>query len=59
MNDTHKNSAGRLPGVLRRVLCVFGVHDFRMLEVRFGIGKGNNIEKLECRRCGVNSTRRR
>ena len=59
MNDARNDSAGRKPAPLSRVLCILGLHDYRMLEVRFGLGKGNNIEKLECRRCGSKSTRRR
>ena len=59
MNDARDDSAGRIPAALRRLLCVLGVHDLRILEMRFGFGKGNHIEKLECRRCGFKSTRRR
>ena len=51
----------RAPAFLRRLgrlLCLLGIHDFRILEVKFGFGVGNRIEKLECRRCGLASTRR-
>lgn len=58
MNDARNEPAGRVSAALGRLLCVLGVHDFRMLEVRFGLGKGNNIEKRECRRCGRSATRR-
>jgi len=58
MNDARKGLAKRVRAPIGRLLCFLGVHDFRVLEVRFGFGQGNHIEKVECRRCGWNSTRR-
>lgn len=58
MNDERKDLARRLPASVGRLLCLVGFHDFRVLEVRFGFGQGNRIEKVECRRCGQLSTRR-
>ena len=58
MNDKRNHLGKRLTTPVGRVLCMLGVHDFRVLELRFGIGRGNNIEKVECRRCGRNSIRR-
>ncbi|NIM27011.1 MAG: hypothetical protein GTO67_08645 [Gammaproteobacteria bacterium] len=58
MNDEHNHLTRRLPAPIGRFLCFVGVHDFRVLEVRFGFGEGNRIEKVECRRCGRLSTRR-
>jgi hypothetical protein len=58
MNDERNDHARLLPATLRRLLCYVGIHDYRVLEVRFGFGEGNRIEKVECRRCGQVSTRR-
>ena len=43
---------------LSRLLCLLGIHDFRILEVKFGFGVGSRIEKVECRRCGLITSRR-
>ncbi len=43
---------------LSRLLCLLGIHDFRILEVKFGFGVGSRIEKVECRRCGLVTSRR-
>lgn len=51
----------RVPDVIQRLsrlLCLVGVHDYRILEVKFGFGVGSRIEKVECRRCGLVTTRR-
>ncbi|MDX1512491.1 MAG: hypothetical protein R3174_02000 [Gammaproteobacteria bacterium] len=48
-----------LPGWLGWLLCQFGLHDFRIVEVSFGFGPGNTVEKVECRRCGFHTSRRR
>lgn len=51
----------RVPDLLQRLsrlLCFVGIHDFRILEVKFGFGVGSRIEKVECRRCGLVTTRR-
>jgi hypothetical protein len=58
MNDERNDRASRLPAIVGRLLCLLGLHDVRVLEVRFGFGQGNHIEKVECRRCGLVSTRR-
>lgn len=46
-----------LPPLLGRVLCWFGFHDFRVLNVTFGFGT-DGVEKGVCRRCGVVRTRK-
>lgn len=58
MNDERNNLVKRLRRLVGRLLCFLGVHDYRVLEVRFGFGQGNCIEKVECRRCELVSTRR-
>ena len=38
---------------LGRLLCQLGIHDFRVVNVTFGFGGAGNVERLECRRCGL------
>lgn len=40
-----------------RLLCWLGVHDFRVVDVTFGFGASGNVERMECRRCGLVTTR--
>ncbi len=40
-----------------RILCWLGFHDFRVIDVTFGFGEGGSVERVECRRCGVLTTR--
>ncbi len=41
-----------------RLLCWRGIHDFRVVDVTFGFGEGGSVERVECRRCGLVTTRR-
>ena len=41
-----------------RLLCWLGLHNFRVIDRIFGFGAGGDIEKVECRRCGVIISRR-
>jgi hypothetical protein len=47
-----------LPHWLGRFLCLIRIHDFRVVDVTFGFGAAGNVERVECRRCGVTATRR-
>ncbi len=38
---------------LKELLCRLGFHNFRILEVTCGFGDAGDVEKVECRRCGV------
>ncbi len=46
-----------LPPLLGCFLCWLGFHDFRVIDRTFGFGAGGEVEKVECRRCGVIVTR--
>ncbi len=48
----------KLGGVVGRLLCWLGIHDFRVVDVTFGFGGGGSVERIECRRCGLVMTRR-
>jgi hypothetical protein len=43
--------------VFRRLLCLLGFHDFRVVEATMGFGSSGAVEKVECRRCGHLTTR--
>ncbi len=43
----------KLPDALQDLLCRLGLHDFRVIEVTCGFGDAADVEKVECRRCGV------
>ncbi|MGH8584402.1 MAG: hypothetical protein ACREWG_16855 [Gammaproteobacteria bacterium] len=43
---------------LGRIACFMGLHNFRVVEVTFGFGGSDAVEKLECRRCGQTAARR-
>ena len=38
-------------GVLGRLLCQIGAHDFEVVDVTFGFGRNETIERVRCRRC--------
>ena len=43
--------------IIGRLPCLLGFHDFRVLEVTFGFGAGGNVERIQCKRCGLITTR--
>lgn len=43
---------------LGRLLCIVGLHDFRLIDVSLTFGTGGEVKKLECQRCGVTKTQR-
>jgi hypothetical protein len=40
-----------------RLFCWLGFHDFDVISVTFGFGEGGNVEKVQCKRCGLVTTR--
>ena len=46
-----------VPKILGRLLCLLGIHDFRILEVTYGFTIGSNVQRLQCKRCGRITTR--
>ena len=43
--------------MIRRLLCLLGLHKFDIVEVVGGFGAGESVEKVECRYCGAVVTR--
>jgi hypothetical protein len=54
---TVAESHDRMPNWIGRLLCWFGFHDYRLIEVVGGFGGGGQVQKVECRRCGYATTR--
>ena len=54
---TVAESRDRLLDWIGRLLCQFGFHDYRLIEVVGGFGAGGQVQKVECRRCGYVTTR--
>ena len=46
-----------MPRVLARILCLLGVHDFRLVERIMSFGSEGGVEKVRCTRCGLTITR--
>ena len=42
-----------MPKILGRLLCLLGIHDFRVTEATFGFGPGGSVQKVQCKRCGL------
>ena len=43
--------------LLGQVLCLIGVHDFRVIDVTYGFGQGGGVAKVQCKRCGLVTTK--
>lgn len=48
----------RLRQWLDRALCMLGLHQFEVIEVRMGFGPSGAVETVRCRRCGHVRARR-
>ena len=50
-------SRDRMLNWIGRLLCRFGFHDYRLIEVVGAFGASGQVQKVECRRCGFATTR--
>ncbi len=50
-------SRDRMRDWIGRLLCGFGFHDYRLIEVVGAFGASGQVQKVECRRCGYTTTR--
>ena len=50
-------SRDKMLGWIGRLLCLFGFHDYRLIEVVGSFGVSGQVRKVECRRCGYTTTR--
>lgn len=46
-----------MQALIARLLCLVGWHDFKIIEASFGFGASGGVEKVQCRRCGLVTTR--
>ncbi len=54
---THMREVLRSARVLIRLPCLLGFHTFRVVEKVVSFGSGGNVEKVQCKRCGLTITR--
>jgi len=50
--DNQTEEQPNQPDLIGRILCMLGLHDYRVEETTFGFGGGGSVEKDRCRRCG-------
>ena len=50
-------SLDKLREWIGRLVCRFGFHDYRLMEMVSGFGRSGQVQKVECRRCGYVTTR--
>lgn len=43
--------------ILGRILCLLGLHDYRLVERNVSFGSEGAVEKVQCKRCGLTITR--
>ena len=44
-------------GILGRLLCLLGVHDFKVIDATIGFGSAGETSTVKCQRCGRVDTR--
>jgi hypothetical protein len=54
---TVAESRDKMLNWIGRRLCLFGIHDYHLIEVIGAFGVGGQVQKVECRRCGYATTR--
>jgi hypothetical protein len=55
--STHMREVLRSARILVRLPCLLGFHSFRVIEKVVCFGSGGNVEKVQCKRCGLTVTR--
>ena len=38
---------------LNYLLCLLGIHRYKVIDITFGFGKGSAIQKIKCKICGI------
>ncbi len=52
-----KRRAVGLAGMIGRLLCLLGFHDFKIIDATLGFGAAGGTSTVQCRRCGRVVTR--
>jgi len=39
--------------IIDQFLCLFGFHDYRLVDKTIAFGPSGSVETLQCRRCGL------
>jgi len=48
---------GALAGIVSRLLCLLGFHNFKVIDATIGFGLAGGTSTVQCRRCGRVVTR--
>ena len=54
---TVAESRDKMLNWIGRLLCLFGFHDYHLIELIGAFGVVGQVQKVECRRCGYFTTR--
>jgi len=38
---------------LNYLLCLMGIHRYKVIDITFGFGKGGSTQKIKCKICGI------
>ena len=38
---------------LNYLLCLLGIHRYKVIDITFGFGKGGATQKIKCKICGI------
>ena len=38
---------------LSYLLCLLGIHRYKVIDITFGFGKGGSTQKIKCKICGI------
>ncbi len=49
--------AAGLAGIVGRLLCLLGIHDFKVIDATIGFGSAGGTSTVKCQRCGRIVTR--
>jgi hypothetical protein len=43
--------------ILNKLLCLLGIHRYKIIDATYGFGPGGSVETIECRACGIKKKR--
>lgn len=57
-SDIRREQQMDILAFFNRLLCQFGLHDYKLIDATFGFGEGGSVGRDQCRRCGKIRMRR-
>jgi hypothetical protein len=43
---------------LDKLLCWFGIHQYKVIDISFGFAAGDSVRTIECKICGIKKIRK-